>query len=361
MSTKSRLKKRPHLEKLYHIVQQNCHISDGLYARDYSLCTYLLKMRELYRWEKALPLTAKLPQKELGHWLNEREQLWENLTDDSFFCLPIGNDCYDPFDTVTINQALLPQHIVYGGGMGPFCKPSFFIGHLYQRERREDIEILIVAHEYARDLSAPPAMTLGTTIFIRRESIRRTLWERIEEWNWKKPNNYFARLLEIYQAHQDMEAALNRMTDDELDTMINHEMGEVQVGHLLGEEWEKMLISLSGTQAELIARAVRDHLADCLVTLPQLLEKAQPATLLFYLTNLRGIRRELFPALVQAYQHWLIDENNLEDLKKIVKKGQIHWLNTANALLTGYAKRKREKEKREVYPLSITPFVFDKI
>lgn len=327
------------LQKLYETVQQNCHISDGLYAQNYGLCTYLLKMRELYRWEKGLPLTASLPQKDVGEWLSKREQLWENLANESFGCIPINNDCYDPFDTNTINRTLLPQNIIYGGGYGAFCKPSFFIGTLFKQEWREGLEIFMVADEYVRDLSAPPAMTLGTTIFIRRESLRRSLWEKIEGWNWKKPENHFARLLEIYQVHQNMEVALNKMMDDEMETMINHEIGEVQAGKLLGDNWEKMLIAISGSKAELIARAVRDHLADCLVTLPKLLKNKQSTTLLFYLANLTGMRQVLFPALVNAFQHWLVDENHLNKLTKVVKQGQIHWLNTAQSMLTWYMNR----------------------
>ncbi|HKJ07631.1 MAG TPA: hypothetical protein VKA76_00940, partial [Gammaproteobacteria bacterium] len=41
-------------------VQKNCHISDARYAGDYTLCIYLLKMREYYRWEKGYSLDASL-------------------------------------------------------------------------------------------------------------------------------------------------------------------------------------------------------------------------------------------------------------------------------------------------------------
>jgi hypothetical protein len=35
-------------------VQKNCHISDAQYAGDYTLCIFLLKMREFYRWENQI-------------------------------------------------------------------------------------------------------------------------------------------------------------------------------------------------------------------------------------------------------------------------------------------------------------------
>ncbi len=323
-------------QKIYSVVQQNCHISDSLHAQNYGLCTYLLKMRELYRWEKHLPLTASLSKDEVGQWLSEREQLWDGLADKSFDCIPIDGDCYDPFDTAAINRSLVPHGIVYSGGYGQFSKPLFFVGHLLHHERREGLEILIAADEIARDLSAPPAMTLGSTIFIRRESLRRALWERIDGWNWKKPKNHFARLFSIYDAEQDMEIALDRMTDDEIGIAIDHEIGEVRAGELLGEEWEKMLVAVSGSQSEMIVRAVRDHLADCLVTLPMLLEKKQATTLLLYLANLKGMRKALFPALVDAFQQWLGDENNLKTLTKVVQIGQTHWLKVAQSFLVDY-------------------------
>ena len=40
------------LQSLRRSVQRNCDISDAEFAQSYSLCTYLLKMRELYRWER---------------------------------------------------------------------------------------------------------------------------------------------------------------------------------------------------------------------------------------------------------------------------------------------------------------------
>ena len=41
-------------------VQRNCDVVDARYGGDYGMCTYLLKMRELYRWEQGLPLGAPL-------------------------------------------------------------------------------------------------------------------------------------------------------------------------------------------------------------------------------------------------------------------------------------------------------------
>ena len=49
------------LPQLASAVQRNCDISDARYAGDYGLCTFLLKMREYYRWENELPFARSLP------------------------------------------------------------------------------------------------------------------------------------------------------------------------------------------------------------------------------------------------------------------------------------------------------------
>jgi hypothetical protein len=47
------------LATLVQAVQTNCHIADARHAADLTLCTYLLQMREFYRWEQGLPLGAQ--------------------------------------------------------------------------------------------------------------------------------------------------------------------------------------------------------------------------------------------------------------------------------------------------------------
>ena len=60
-------------------VRANCDIADARHATDYTLCVYLLKMREYFRWEKNLSFDQKLPHKELTEWLSCRESCWEAL------------------------------------------------------------------------------------------------------------------------------------------------------------------------------------------------------------------------------------------------------------------------------------------
>ncbi|MEZ5447490.1 MAG: hypothetical protein R3E95_10555 [Thiolinea sp.] len=53
---------------------------------------------------------------------------------------------------------------------------AVFLGELTERVEEGDYTILVAGREWARDLEAPPAMSQGRQIFIRRESLRRLLW-----------------------------------------------------------------------------------------------------------------------------------------------------------------------------------------
>ena len=320
------------LPQLASVVQRNCDISDARHAGDYGLCTFLLKMREYYRWENELPFARTLPKDELGDWLKTREQAWDRIEADEFAPLPLARGELDPFDADAANRELLPQGCVYSAGYGRFHKPMFFLGRLLRVEERAGFTILISSCEYARELAAPPAMLQGRTIFVRLESVRRYLWEKIEEWQWRKQDNAMARALASYDFIADTEAALQRMADNEMETMILHEVGEAMAGELLGDRWREMMLSVARTKGEPLARAVRDLLADCLSTLPGLLERANLPALHFYFATFDAPRRQLFPQALLAYEHFL-RHGALERLWRVAGEGKDRWLATALGLL----------------------------
>lgn len=320
------------LSSLSATVQRNCHISDALHARNYTLCTYLLKMREFYRWEQGYPFNVSLPKDELGSWITEREALWEQLEAKGFEALQLGKSAIDPFETAAVNRELSAQGLVYSGGYGGYAAPHFFLADLLRAEQRDGLPVLIAGREHARDMAAPPAMLLDGTLFIRRESMRRMLWEKIEEWRWKKHQDAMARAMAHYPFENDFELALERMTDNEVESAVLHEIGEWRAEGQLGEAWPAMLLAVSATRGEIVARAVRDHLADCISTLPVLLEQKNEAGLHFYFANFKGMRRELFPELGEAYQRWL-DGDAYVSLRTTVERGAERWQETAQRLI----------------------------
>ena len=325
----------PDLRQLTATVQQNCHISDANFARHYTLCVFLLKMREYYRWEKGIPLSQPLPKEALGAWLTAREQAWDRLDSASFAPLRLAGQEFDPFENQAINQHLIPAGYVYSGGYGLFHKPCFFLGRLVRQQTQHGINLLVSSQEYARDLMAPPAMLLGDTIFIRQESLRRFIWEKIEEWRLKNdPNTPMARALSCYE-QQDTETTLDLMTANEIESVALHETGEALARQQLGPEWEELLASLPRSRAEWLVRAVRDHLADCLSTLPALVESRNTAALHFYFANFSGMRKEIYPEALAAYQHW-VDTGSLELLKQTYLTGQGQWHGIALEILKLY-------------------------
>ncbi|MCK7491236.1 MAG: hypothetical protein MZW92_05605 [Comamonadaceae bacterium] len=90
------------------------------------------------------------------------------------------------------------------------------------------------------------------------------------------------------------------MTDAESEAVILHEVGEGLAERLLGRDWKDMISSFTRKRLEILARAVRDNLADCLSTLPGLIERDAQCSLHFYFANFEGMRRTLFPRLVES-------------------------------------------------------------
>jgi hypothetical protein len=319
------------LHSLATAVQRNCDISDAHHARNYTLCIYLLKMREYFRWEKGYGFADSLPNSELGDWLTAREQLWQELEGADFAPIPVDGAHYQPFEADRINRRLVPRGLVYSGGIGGFARAHFFLAKLHRHERRDGREILIAGDEFARDLTAPPAMSLGDTIFVRRQSIRRMLWEKVEEWRWNEGESPMSRAMTFYPFGEDLDTALDAMTEVELDAVVLHEMGETRAGAILGSQWERMLEATLQSRSELVLRAVRDHLADCAVTLPHLLLEERAPSLHFYFANLGGMRKEIFPSLVEAYRVWC-ENGDLGVMRRIVGEGERHWQALAEVL-----------------------------
>ena len=316
-------------------VRSNCHIADARHAADYTLCVYLLKMREYFRWEHSIPFNEALPHQQLTDWLTQREDHWESLQTSEFREIPVQGKLHDPFAAETINHVLNPLGFVYSSGYGRNMKPVFYLGALESRERHDDFTLLVSGKEYARDLASPPAMSLGKTIFVRRESLRRMLWEKVEEWRWNKPANAMQDALDCYDFDKAVEDSLDAMTDNELHAARLHEIGEIRAGELLGSEWEEMLAAMPHSKAEIMVRAVRDHLADALSTLPGLLADINNASLHFYMANMANMRKDLFPKLVAAYEIWTVTGNTRE-LQQLTDAAAAHWQQLAEKILATY-------------------------
>ncbi len=314
------------LQTLAATVQHNCHIADARYAGDYTMCVYLLKMREMYRWEQEESFNTTLTAEHVGDWLTLREGEWDAVEEQDYKPLIIDDVSYDAFDNEAINVLLKEKGLVYNAGLGVRCRPHFFLAELQQYSEHDGYRVLISDKEYARDMGAPPAMAQQNTIFIRMESLRRMLWEKVEEWQMPGIDNPIGRAAAYYDFADDVESALSTMARVEAEIIIAHEIGELKAGQLLNDQqWAAMLSQLpTRSHAELMLRAIRDQLADMVQTLPLLLKNQHPASLHFYFGNMSAMRKKLVPELYAAYEYWY-ENDDLSYLQALIEPHKNHW------------------------------------
>jgi hypothetical protein len=324
------------LQNIIAAVQTNCDIADARHAREMGMCNYLLAMSEFYRWEQQIPFAQPLKKNDLGAWISQREIKWNEIEENDYRSIPVDGCDHDHFDTTSINRALKKYDLVYGGGYGSRGKPHFFLAQLLRSETRSDIVILVSGREYARNMTAPPAALNRSTVFLRMDAMQRWLWEKIEIWGVCKTDGALKSALDCYGAEGDAETKLNIVAEHESETLILHELGEAMAEPLLGEAWGEMLLSFNSRRHELLARAVRDNLADCLSTLPELIARRETCSLHFYFANFDGLRQSLFPSLTEAYEHWR-KNGDVVALQHATEAGCAHWQSVAQNLLAAWS------------------------
>jgi len=290
--------------KLTAAVQRNCDLADAVHAREKSLCTYLLNLREYFRWQTDLPLGAVPDRDRLGRWITDREQRWERLRQEAaegFDPLPLAFRRVDPFDEATVNAHLARLGLVYGAGIGLFGAQLFFLAEIESSTTRDGVPVLVAGRELARGLAAVPAASRNGAIVVRGDALRRWLWTRIEGRPRGKRSDALSAALQTYGVDDNAAAAVDRIVEAALETVVLHELGELRAAAELGPEWEEMLLDVNNRRIELTLRAIRDLVADTWVTLPALLQCEDEGALLFWLSNFDGLRRELAPELAHAF------------------------------------------------------------
>lgn len=334
-------------------VQANCDLADALHAREKSLCTYLLGMREYFRWSTRLPLADTPDRSGLSDWIARREHDWDALreqADAAYRQLPLAGGI-DPFDEPAANRAIATTGLVYGAGIGLFGAPLFFLAERARESMRDNARVIVTGPELARGITAAPATSRGGTIVIRRDALRRWLWTRAESALRGSGDNAFAQALRAYGGN-DLQAAVEAMTDGETETLVLHELGELRVAERLGADWELMLLDVGDRRTEVVLRAVRDLLADCLVTLPQLGVRAEERSLQFWFATFDGLRRALAPELAEPF----VEPHRVDraGLLRAAELGGRLWESRAAELLAHWRRGGAETVRREAARLAGT-------
>jgi len=293
--------------ELVHTVQHNCTISDASHAGLFSICGLALRLRDLYKWERQLAPWEEHDAPKVLAWIGDREEEWEQAGSKEYRSLKLNGHTYDPFDTEKINTLLAEGNLFYGAGYAQRLKPTFYLAEIEQKSALNGRPVFLLGHELARDLLTLPALSQDNSIVVRQEAARLFLWDQM---TYIKPSGKAAfkwglKRCGIADAKPDnLRAAFNTIFDLQRTTYIYHELGEICDNSFDRTLWREIIGAFPQSPTELLARAVKDLLAD---TCPQgplahIIQKQNSAGLAFYVAFSDGLVKELFPQISPAFK-----------------------------------------------------------
>ena len=125
-------------------------------------------------------------------WIEIKERTWEALEGAAWQQLVWNGQTFEPLAVAELNQRLIPQGCAYGAGLSRGQAPTCFLGELQEIRRHDDLTILVLGRELARDLGAAPALRQGPLIYARQETLAYYLWDRLSDPSQQK--NAFLRI-----------------------------------------------------------------------------------------------------------------------------------------------------------------------
>ncbi len=186
-------------------------------------------------------------------------------------------------------------------------KPLFVLGELLERRSVEGKEVLIIGRELVKDLSPAPAMSRGGVITVRREAMKWHLWQRLEEEGTKSDRSLAALALRkegwdfdaLIRDPSSHEARIEDLAEGETEAAVYHELGEIREEERMDGRWGRAFSLSHGTKAELLARGLKDALADTGEggRLEYIVRSGDLISLGFFAAFSEGLRKALFPEL----------------------------------------------------------------
>jgi hypothetical protein len=332
-------------------VKENCNISDAGYWGLYSPCGLLLRVRDLFKSENRMKPWESVNRAAIGDWIERRERLWNELFEEDFRKIEIPGKRFRPFDVRRINSVLLPEGFFYGAGYGGLMKPTFFLAELIEKRSRGSYSIYVTGRELAHDLSTSPSMLQGKSIIIRKEIMKKLLWEKYDEMVSRRHDSLLSRAFSEYGisrqstsglSFSEIDDLISGVTEEELSSYIYHELGEASQRRLLGKWWNDLISKLPYSRAELFVRALRDLLSDTCNSgmLRHIIAERKTGSLAFHIALLGGMRRVIFPEITAAYDefgksgNWTVIEkarvlgyrktrSYMDELKRIATGGRV--------------------------------------
>jgi hypothetical protein len=298
-----------HTDRLTADIRRNCDISDARDHGIYSMCTMVLKLRGLYKWEKGLQPWEEPESADLLDWIEEKENFWATIAGEDYRPLAVNGKELDPLAVEEINAGLNGS-LHYGAGFGRSMKTVFFLAEKLAERSVEGCPVTILGSEQAREMASPFAMVQDGRIIVRREALRFFLWDQVQEVR-SSCRNSLRQALQHYDLLRDgvldqqrFRESLDTIVDQEMDLFIHHEVGEILQSDLPSATLRQIIDHFPGSVLEFVGRAVKDILAD---THPQgllawVIRERRPSSLGFYLSFFDGLREKLFPELPEAWR-----------------------------------------------------------
>ena len=321
-------------------VQHNCDIADVSSGSVFSLCGFLLRLRDHYKWEHGLNPWEEPEPADLLEWVEAREEKWLAMGQESFQPLAVGGGEYEPFDLDAINDHLRPQGLVYGAGYVAGMKPSFLLAEVVESRCVGSLRIDTVGRELSRDIFATPAMRQGDQILARRSAMLFLLWDQVLEMRPSARSaldyalqQYGLDLGALRRSPKELGPGLHEVAASELAAWIYHEIGEAREDVFGGALWQEIVATYANSPVEILARVLKDILADTHPDglLGHIIGCGLQSSLGFYVAFLRSFSRMVFPEIRQAFERF-VPEPDWSIIEQARRQGRKRVLGLAREL-----------------------------
>lgn len=291
-------------------VSFNCDVSDAKFWGNFSICTLLLRLRELFKIERALEPWDTVENSEILEWIEKKEKTWHSLENAEFVSLKLNSSLYSPFDITQINEKILKHNLVYGAGYALYMKPSFFVGSIERIKRINGYTVYFVGREIARDLFSSPGMSLNKNIYIRLTDIKYRLWEDLQSWNAEKKrlSKFIFSNSWANKSLADVSQDFNRIVEKFAEIVMYHEIAEQSEKFT---DWNSLLSECNSSKTEQIIRAITDLVADFSAQGPlsRAISERDSFMLALYIQTLGPYQKKILKTLINNFEEALLLDN----------------------------------------------------
>lgn len=313
------------IEAITQQVLHNCNVSDAQHAGIYSICELALRLRDLYKWENGLSPWVEDEASGILIWIEQKEILWETLTETPLERLVIGDNPFDPFDTININEILIGEGFFYGAGYARSLKPTFFLAEIVDVQSMAGYPVYILGKELARDLLTLPAMTQDEAVVLRERTAMFYLWDQIF-YIGKSGRPALEYALDHWGIPKNdtkaLRKALPRIYTEQKNIFLYHELAEIKEDVFDRTIWREIIGLFPHTSVELLSRTVKDLLADTGPdgSLSFIVNREKSEALALYVAFFGGFAVTLFPELRPAFTEFM-KNRNWNYIQETVNKG----------------------------------------